>query len=327
MTMSPTQQPSPVPPPERPAGISFVVTVYNKRPFLPQMVAGLAAQQGDFAREYIFVDDGSTDGSADEVQRLTTDWTNVRIVQQENCGPSIATNRGIEAARHPFIKLVDADDVLLPWASAHLLRALRDNPGAVLARGETEPYRTPEIAFERLGQSIEPSSPPPTVDCDPVRTTLLQHFGLGPTNTLIATEAARRVGACDPRVFVQDYSLVLRLATAGPFVVLDETVALCAAEAEGRVNDDGPQVLHDVNLVIAHFLAEHSLPPALAARAVRRATGRAWRWARRREGASPLSRWSMLRLRALLPCPPYTLVQESCGAFTQSCVVRQPNGG
>jgi hypothetical protein len=28
-----------------------------------------------------------------------------------------------------------------------------------------------------------------------------------------------------------------------------------------------------------------------------------------------------------LPCPPYTLVQKSCGAFTQSRAIRQPNGG
>ena len=43
--------------------VSYVVTIYNKTAALPFLVAGLAAQEGDFEREFIFVDDGSTDGS------------------------------------------------------------------------------------------------------------------------------------------------------------------------------------------------------------------------------------------------------------------------
>ncbi len=47
------------------AGVSYVVTVYNKAPYLPAMLDALAGQAGDFERQFIFVDDGSTDGSLD----------------------------------------------------------------------------------------------------------------------------------------------------------------------------------------------------------------------------------------------------------------------
>ena len=43
--------------------VSYVVTVYNKAPYLPFLLDGLARQQGGFAREFVFVDDGSSDGS------------------------------------------------------------------------------------------------------------------------------------------------------------------------------------------------------------------------------------------------------------------------
>ena len=51
-------------------GVSYIVTVYNKASFLPATIAALAAQQGDFEREFIFVDDGSTDGSIDQLRQL-----------------------------------------------------------------------------------------------------------------------------------------------------------------------------------------------------------------------------------------------------------------
>ena len=54
--------------------VSFVVTIYNKAPALPFLVAGLGAQQGGFEREFIFVDDGSTDDSVGVLRSLTAGW-------------------------------------------------------------------------------------------------------------------------------------------------------------------------------------------------------------------------------------------------------------
>lgn len=304
-------------------GVSYVVTVYNKRPFLPQVVAGLAAQIGDFAREFVFIDDGSTDGSAAEIVRLTAGWTDVRIIEQANRGSSGATNRGIAEARFPFIKLVDADDVLLPQATSILLDGIARHSGAVLAYGQTEFYASPQEAFDRLAKSSVSQPVPYHLESDPLPNQLLRGFSIGPSNSLFSADAARSVGGCDTRVFTQDYSLVLRLATVGSFVSFDATVALCAAIAKGRINDGGPQILHDVNLTIAYFLEERKLSPALQRDVVRRATTRAYHWARRREGAGFFSYWTWLRLLAELPYRGTALVKESCGAFTLSRPVRR----
>lgn len=307
-------------------GVSYVVTVYNKRPFLPQVLAGLAAQTGDFDREFVFIDDGSTDGSAAEIARLTAGWTEVRIIAQTNHGSSHATNRGIAEARHRFVKLVDADDVLLPYATSMLLEGLTRQENAVLAYGRTDFYPTQEAAFVRLAQALAPLSPLFHPEPDPLASQLLRGFSIGPSNSLFLASAARSVGGCDTRIFTQDYSLALRLATAGSFVSCDAIVALCPAMAEGRVNDGGPQVLHDVNLSVAYFLEERRVPAALARGAVRRATTRAYHWARRREGAGLFSYWAWLRLLAELPHPAIGLVKESCGAFTLSRPVRRGSG-
>ena len=50
--------------------VSYVATLFNKRAFLPYVIAGLAAQTGDFDRQYIFVDDGSSDDTVDVLRDL-----------------------------------------------------------------------------------------------------------------------------------------------------------------------------------------------------------------------------------------------------------------
>ena len=110
-------------------GVSFVVPVYNKAPYLPGVLDRLAAQRGDFDREYIFIDDGSTDGSRATLKERTADWPDTTIVEQANHGVAHATNRGIERARMPFIKFCDADDLLVHGATQALLDALSRGGG------------------------------------------------------------------------------------------------------------------------------------------------------------------------------------------------------
>ena len=47
------------------SGVSFIVTVYDKAAHLPRIIESLARQTGSFPREFIFVDDGSSDDSVE----------------------------------------------------------------------------------------------------------------------------------------------------------------------------------------------------------------------------------------------------------------------
>jgi glycosyltransferase involved in cell wall biosynthesis len=304
-------------------GVSFVVPVFNKRRFLRQVIAGLAAQRGEFAREFIFIDDGSTDGSRDELEQRTAALGNARIIAQANAGPSVTTNRGLNAARFPLVKLVDGDDVLLPDATAQLMAVLARHPEAALAYGQSAYYADAEDALARIAHV--PAAAPPPERIEHALKALLRECYLGPSNCLIRKNAALAVGGCDERVFVQDYSLLLRLAETAPFVALDAPVVLHPSTPQDRLNDGGPQLLHDTNLTVVHFLAEHKVAPELATMATRRAMTRAWLWAKRREGVNALSRWYWLRLAAYLPLPALRpwLLDESCGAFTLSRPVRR----
>ena len=90
--------------------VSYIVTVYNKALYLPLVVQGLATQEGDFEREFIFVDDGSTDDSAKVLRQVKETLPGrVEIIEQLNSGPAVASNKGFEASTGELIKFVDGD--------------------------------------------------------------------------------------------------------------------------------------------------------------------------------------------------------------------------
>lgn len=303
-------------------GISYVTTVYNKTPFLPAVVAGLAAQRGDFEREYVFVDDGSSDGSVDELERLTAGLQNVTIHRQENAGQSAALNRGFAIAKMPIIKPLDGDDVLLPDASGQLLEAL-ERYRATVAIGWDGRYDLDNPLD--LESYVDPRGGGEPDVLDEPLAWVLRRARFNPSCMMVRAESLAEIGGCDPEIFVADYSLNLRLASLGRFVSLDQTVFLAPAEADGRVSGDGAQILHDINLALANFLDQTpALTVAQRRYACQRATQRAWKWAKRINGAPPFGVHHRRYLRSLLPLGgrESALCRDSCTAFRETRSVK-----
>jgi hypothetical protein len=125
---------------------------------------------------------------------------------------------------------------------------------------------------------------------------------------------------------VQDYSLELRLAGDGPVARLAERIFLAPADNTGLSNNK-VQILHDLNAALAGFLAANpGLDPALAHYGFRRATGRAWAWARRHGGRGYGSAhfWRHLGARTGLLAPSAARVAATCTAFTATDNIRKP---
>lgn len=60
--------------------------------------------------EAICIDDGSTDGTSEIVQKIADKDHRIKYVYQNNSGASAARNRGLELAQGDFIAFMDSDD-------------------------------------------------------------------------------------------------------------------------------------------------------------------------------------------------------------------------
>lgn len=111
---------------------SVLINNYNYGRFLPETVAGIAAQirRPD---EVIVVDDGSTDDSLAVLAELQRAHPWLRVHAQANGGQLVAMRSGIRLAGGDWCFFLDADDI---WAPSHLAEAER----AISAHGEAAAY-------------------------------------------------------------------------------------------------------------------------------------------------------------------------------------------
>lgn len=276
--------------------VSFVITVYNKAPFLDAMLLSLGNQSGDFTREFIFVDDGSTDNSVEIIRQKTADWPNVKIIQQENGGVSVATNTGGFAAQGEFIKIVDADDVMTHFATRRMLELMRDHQLDHLQAK----WQLADDLVAAFHATDDESGTVELID-KPFEVFIKKGMG-GSTSTMMRTATFKKVGGCDETVFVQDFSIPLRISYEGRMGKTDLLAVFGPKTAEGRVLDASATVIHDLSATIQHFLRDHpEVPAGLQRIAFKRCAGRAWKWAKREQNQNMLCRAFFLYLMAQLP--------------------------
>lgn len=95
--------------------VSVIIPVYQAKKFIEEAVNSCLSF--DEVGEVLLIDDGSTDGSLIECQRIAQNTQKVKIFYHEdnqNKGPSATRNLGIKKAKFPFIAFLDADDYFLP---------------------------------------------------------------------------------------------------------------------------------------------------------------------------------------------------------------------
>jgi len=107
--------------------VSVIMPVYNSAKYLEEAMESVLEQTfRDF--EFIIVDDGSTDGSSDILQRYAKLDSRIRILSQENKGISASRNRAMENAAGKYIALMDSDDISLPDRLARQMAFMEAHP-------------------------------------------------------------------------------------------------------------------------------------------------------------------------------------------------------
>ena len=137
--------------------VSVIIPAFNSAPSIKRAVRSVLGQTYQNL-ELLIVDDGSTDSTLLELKPFLSNSL-VRLIRQNNSGPSFARNKGIEESSGSFIAFLDSDDAYLPDRVAESVKALETDRKADIAYSN-------EIFFIENNPEREIKSPHPKFSGD-----------------------------------------------------------------------------------------------------------------------------------------------------------------
>jgi cellulose synthase/poly-beta-1,6-N-acetylglucosamine synthase-like glycosyltransferase/peptidoglycan/xylan/chitin deacetylase (PgdA/CDA1 family) len=202
--------------------VTVIVPAYNERTTIAAAVRSLASGTHP-AIEVLVIDDESSDGTAEEVERLGL--PKVRVVRVPGGGKAAALNVGLALASHELVVMVDADTVVAPEAIHRLVQPFADarvgavagnvkvgNRRRLIGRWQHIEY---VIGFNLDRRLYE------TLGCMPTVPGALGAF---------RRSAVREAGGLSRSTLAEDTDLTMALHRAGWRVVYEET-AIARTEA------------------------------------------------------------------------------------------------
>jgi dolichol-phosphate mannosyltransferase len=118
--------------------ISVIVPVRNEAGNVAPLIGEIARAMAPLAPfEIVYVNDGSTDGTAAELRGLAKEHPFLRVVDHAvSCGQSAAVRSGVSFARAPVVATLDGDGQNDPVFLPALVAAIERDPTVGLAAGQ-----------------------------------------------------------------------------------------------------------------------------------------------------------------------------------------------
>lgn len=200
--------------------LSVLLPVYNGEKFIAEAVRSVLAQTYcDF--ELVIIDDGSTDRTAEILQRFSD--LRLRVLRfDENHGLVAALNHGLAASRSELLARMDADDICLPQRFERQINFLDAHPEVVLCGTWTQQFGT-ETCVRR----------PPT-ESRAIHARLFFGWAIDHPSIMFRRALIERYGLRYDAQYrhVEDFDFFLRAADQGNLANLPEVLLRTRAHAD-----------------------------------------------------------------------------------------------
>lgn len=240
--------------------LTIFTPAYNRRHLLPRLYNSLCSQQfRDF--EWLVVDDGSTDGTAELIsQYITENKIRISHVGKENGGKHTAHNIALQHARGEYFFTVDSDDWLPADALDRLKRLIdckksileRDNLAGIIA---LKSYQDGDI----IGRPFSKEN---------FTTTLydLEHSGNNGERSIIFKTAIIKpypFPIISGERFMPESVIYDRIGQAHSFFISNENFTVCEYQPEGLSSNPRRLMYNNPGALAIYFIQRLNLSQSL----------------------------------------------------------------
>lgn len=212
--------------------VSAIIATYNREHIVGEAIESIL-QQTYKNIEIVIVDDGSTDGTQENLKKY---GDRIRVVHQENRGPAAAWNHGIQVARGEIIAFLGSDDIWLPTfveRQVKLLQLAGESVTCCLSNGSLNFANGKETTSFKTALLHPPYEEGVWLNVAEVISTRFVLFG---QTVAIRRSALERTGGFDESLrYLEDYDMALRLSLQGPWGFIREPLVVWR---EGNTNSD-----------------------------------------------------------------------------------------
>lgn len=198
---------------------------YNHQQFVGEAIEGVLNQTvSDF--EFIIIDDGSTDNTADVINGYKDE--RIHYHYQENQDAYNALNNGIAKASGKFIAILNSDDVYLPNRFERLFELQKEHNAHCLftdvipISDDSEELSDPDFGWNQWHKKNRDKY----FELEDIYAAFLHgNFMVTTSNLFLSAQAARKVGGFTALRYLHDYDFIFRVMLAYPkhtFYIHDE---------------------------------------------------------------------------------------------------------
>ncbi len=232
--------------------VGVVIPAYQAIAHLDQAIDSVEAQ--DYPRDrvqIVVVDDGSSDGTAEQAELRAAANPRMQLLRQANAGPSAARNLGIQACHGELIAFLDANDRWYPDKLRRQVELFQANPELGLVHSGGQFVDAAGRKRANWSRELQPIAGDALLDffCD---------FCVLTSSVVVPRRCLDRVGHFDPTLRVgEDNELFLRLLAEYPAGCIDEPLLDCTLRADSFSRKDFDLDAHNELATLDRFRTTH----------------------------------------------------------------------
>jgi glycosyltransferase involved in cell wall biosynthesis len=230
--------------------VSVILPTYNRAHIIIKSVQSVLTQTyHNF--EVIVIDDGSTDNTKEIIMNIACKDSRLKYFRNdENKGPSVTRNVGINLARGELIAFADDDD---EWFSdklekqVNLLQTLPEDFAVVYSGfykviGTEKIYIPPKNIYPKEGSILN---------------SLLKGNFVGTPSILVRKSALLDIGLFDEKLLMfEDWELVIRLSKKYQFKLIDEPLFISYDSPNSVNKQKGTIFAHTIEYILEKHFAD-----------------------------------------------------------------------